>query len=303
MLIFPGNKFQFMERREFIKSLPLAAGIPLFLRNRTVRNFWLQDDDATLCNRKFQFAATNNLKTQPIGQVVIEMGKSFLGTDYAANTLEQPGPEHLVINLRGLDCVTFCENSLALARCIKQDQTTFDQFKASLQLIRYRGGIINGYPSRLHYFSDAIYDGVKKGIYEDVTEKIGGVPYQKKINFMSTHPDDYPKLKENPEFISRLKEQEEAINRRNLFHIPKDKIDHTGEQIHSGDILAITTAIEGIDVSHTGMALWQDGKLHFMHAPNVGYKVQITSGTLSEYLASHSKQLGIMVARPVEIKP
>ena len=101
--------------------------------------------------------------------------------------------------------------------------------------------------------------------------------------------------------MKEIAKQEQAINRRSMFHIPKDKIDETGDMIHSGDILAITTAIEGIDVSHTGMAVWQKGKLHFMHAPNVGYKVQITEKTLSEYLASHSRQLGIMVARPLDV--
>jgi hypothetical protein len=167
--------------------------------------------------------------------------------------------------------------------------------------MRYRGGVINGYPSRLHYFSDYISDGEKKGVFKNVTKQIGGEPYNKTIDFMSTHSDLYPKLKGRPELIAELKEQEAAINQRNLYHIPKGKIDSIGDKIHSGDILAITTAIKGIDVSHTGMAIWQDSRLHFMHAPDVGYKVHITENSLSEYLASHEKQMGIMVARPLEV--
>ncbi len=291
-----------MDRREFLNTFPAVIAFPAMLGLRTKGLLFTADEDEKICASKFALAASENLQAKPINEVVIAMGKSFIGIDYAAGTLEQPGPEHLVIDMHGLDCVTFCENSLALARCIKQKKTTFPGFKSTLQYMRYRGGVINGYPSRLNYFSDYIYDGVKKKIFENVTQSIGGVPYHKTINFMSSHPDSYPKLKEHPEFIPIIKKQEEAINQRSLFHIPKDKIDSVGDKIHSGDILAITTAIPGIDVSHTGIAIWQNGKLHFMHAPDVGYKVHITENTLSEYLASHSKQLGIMVARPVDVE-
>ncbi len=288
-----------MDRREFLNTIPLVIAFPTMLGIKSKDLLFTTDEDEKICLSKFAMATSENLQDKPINEVVIAIGKSFIGTDYAADTLEQPGEEHLVINLRNFDCVTFCENSLALSRCVKLHKTTFNDFKATLQYMRYRGGIINGYPSRLHYFSDYIYDGVKKNIFKDVTQSIGGEPYHKSIDFMSSHPDSYPQLKEHPEFVPVIKKQEEAINQRSLFHIPKDKIDGVGDKIHSGDILAITTAIPGIDVSHTGIAIWQDGKLHFMHAPDVGYKVHITENTLSEYLASHSKQLGIMVARPI----
>lgn len=290
-----------MNRRVFIKKTTLAASLP-FLPIIYKSGFGFpNDEDQKIFELKITFAKANHLHARPINEVVIEMGKSFIGTDYVADTLEQPGEEHLIIDLQGLDCVTFCENSLALARCIKMNKTTFNDFKNTLQYMRYRGGVINGYPSRLHYFSDYIYDGEKKSVFKNVTEQIGGEPYIKTINFMSSHADLYPKLKGRPEFISELKKQEEAINQRKMYHIPKDKIDSVGKKIHSGDILAITTAIKGIDVSHTGIAIWQDSKLHFMHAPDVGYKVHITEKPLSEYLASHEKQMGIMVARPVEV--
>ncbi len=290
-----------MERRDFIKTFSLLSAIPVITGYRKTHGLFFLDEDEKICLAKFALAAKDHLADKPINEEVIAMGKSFIGTPYEANTLEQPGPEHLVINLRGLDCVTFCENSLDLARCIKQHKTTFSDFKAGMQNMRYRGGIINGYPSRLNYFSDYIFDGEKKKVFKNVTEEIGGVPYKKHIDFMSTHPDDYPKLKGNPDFIKRIREQEDAMNQRAMFHIPKDEIDKVGDKIHSGDILAITTAIPGIDVSHTGIAIWQDGKLHFMHAPNVGYKVQITQNTLSQHMASYEKQLGIMVARPLEV--
>ena len=85
-----------------------------------------------------------------------------------------------------------------------------------------------------------------------------------------------------------------------MFHIPKKRIDDVAKKIHDGDIIGITSDIPGMDIAHTGIAIWQKGNLHFMHAPIAGSRVTITSKTLSEYLAGNKKQLGIMVARPLE---
>jgi hypothetical protein len=270
------------------------------LRHAPFGELLFQDDDSIICSRKFELAVSMNLRAQPIGEVVVGIGKSFLGVDYVANSLEEPGEERLVVNLRGLDCVLFCENSLALARCIKKNRMTFDDYKAEIQRIRYRGGIVDRYPSRLHYFSDHIDDNEKKGVVKNVTREIGGVPYTKKVSFMSTHPDSYRQLREHPGFVKTIRKQEAAINRRKHYHIPKEDVDKAAHGIQNGDIIGITTSLEGMDIAHTGIALWQNDKLHFMHAPVSGHKVQITEKPLAEYLAGFSKQIGIMVARPQE---
>jgi hypothetical protein len=186
------------------------------------------------------------------------------------------------------------------ARCVKKNKTTFEDYKAELQHVRYRGGVINQYPSRLHYFSDHIYDNEEKGVVKNVTKEIGGVHFRKTVNFMSTHPDSYIKLKENPGFVDMIRKQEETINKRKMYHIPKDQVQKVASKIHNGDIIAITTDIEGMDVSHTGIAVWENDSLHLMHAPLTGHRVQITEKTLADYLAANKKQLGIMVARPLE---
>jgi hypothetical protein len=289
-----------MDRRSFLISLPLAVGAPLFFRNASWGEFNSQDDDALICTKKFELAVSLGLRSNPIGDVVVEIGRSFLGVDYIANLLEQPGAERLVVNLRGLDCVLFCENALVFARCVKMNKTTFDDYKAELQHVRYRGGVINQYPSRLHYFSDHIHDNEKKRVVKNITREIGGVRFRKTVNFMSTHPDSYIKLKENPEFFGVIRKQEDAINKRTMYHILKDQVQKIASKIHNGDIIAITTDIEGMDVSHTGIAVWQNGSLHFMHAPLSGHRVQITEKTLADYLAANKKQLGIMIARPLE---
>lgn len=255
--------------------------------------------DVDVCNSKFRLAVDSSLAHLPINEIIVEIGKSFLGLDYAANTLEKGESEHLVVHLTGLDCYTFLESSLVFARCIKAGKTTFNDYLKELENIRYRSGKIEKYPSRLHYFSDWIFDMNKRGIAKDVTEELGGVPYDKKINFMSSHISSYKQLKSNPEFVSEIKKIENDISSRKYFYIPQDSIAKLEKGIHSGDIIGITTNIEGLDISHTGIAVrMPDGRIHFMHAPNVGKKIQITEKPLADYIQGNTKQTGIMVARP-----
>src|SRR5512142_59189 len=105
-------------RRAFLKDAAfLAAALPFgsraagaFLKGTTDRN-------AEIVEQKFHLAAEGSLQGKPIGSVMTAIGTSFIGTPYVAHTLEVPGPEHLVVNLQGLDCTTFVENVLALSRC------------------------------------------------------------------------------------------------------------------------------------------------------------------------------------------
>jgi len=124
---------------------------------------------------------------KPINELIAEIGLTFSGTPYVAATLENGVDEKLVINLRELDCTTFVESCLALARTVKLGKTDFESFINQLELIRYRDGICNQYPSRLHYFSEWIHNNQNKNF---VSEKpnFQGVKVNKSINFMSTHP-------------------------------------------------------------------------------------------------------------------
>jgi hypothetical protein len=259
------------------------------------------DTNEIICMSKFKWAAANRLQEKPIEEVVAEIGKSFIGTDYAANMLESPGEEKLVVALEKLDCVTLYENALVLARCIKKGLTTYADYKRELQRVRYRDGIIDGYPSRLHYTSDYFYDNEKKGILKDMTSELGGIPMKKKINFMSTHEKLYSVLRRNPDFVSRIRNIEDSINARTILYIPKSQVRAIAWKIRNGDILGITTSIDGMDCSHTGIAVWKDGELRFLHAPVPGSRVQITSIPLWEYLAKNQKQTGIIVARAMRV--
>jgi hypothetical protein len=100
-----------MNRRTFLQSISFAACVPSLLRQKLIiGDTLLFDPNALICKKKFDLARSLNLTEKPINEVVIEMAKSFLGVEYAADTLEATGQEQLVINLQSLDCVTFYEN-------------------------------------------------------------------------------------------------------------------------------------------------------------------------------------------------
>jgi len=259
------------------------------------------EKDIDICTSTFQLAVDKNLSSKSINKVIVEVGKSFIGTDYVSHTLEVDDDERLVINLTGLDCNTFLEYVLVFSRNIKQGKTTFDDYKNELKLIRYRDGKIDQYPSRLHYFTDWIYDNEKKGIIKNITEEIGGDKFELNLSFMSDHPQYYKHLKENPDFIPIIKQQEEEISKRNHYFIPQEKIGGIENEIEDGDLLAFTSTVKGLDVNHVGIAVKMDeGRIHLLHAPNVGYHVEITKLPLAEYVMKIERDSGVIVVRALE---
>ena len=80
--------------------------------------------------------------------------RKFLGRPYVAHTLEIFDKEHLVVNTSELDCTTLVETVAALTLCAYRRKYTFADYLDVLKSLRYRGGIMSDYTSRLHYFSD-----------------------------------------------------------------------------------------------------------------------------------------------------
>lgn len=283
------------------KKLVVTIQIFILILSSNVFAQIFTDNDVEVCNSKFQIAVNQNLQSRPINEVLVEIGKAFIGTDYVAHTLEKNDEEQLIINLTGLDCTTFLESALTFARCIKKGKTSFDDFQKELQFIRYRDGNIDKYPSRLHYFSDWIYNNQQKRIVEDVTKEIGGKPIKFKVDFMSENPDLYKQLKSNPAFIPIIRKQESEINKRQYYYLPENDIEKFESKIKSGDLIALTTSDKGLDIGHVGIAIKSDdGRIHFLHAPLAGKKVQITEMPLSEYAKKIKKHTGIIVLRVSE---
>ena len=292
----------FDQREKSVRQITIAFFLIVFsLLSPKINSQVFSEKDVEVCNSKFNIAVDKSLKDKPINEIIVEIGKSFLETDYIAHTLEKEGDEQLVINLTGLDCTTFLETSLTFARCIKKGKTSFGDYQDELTFIRYRDGKIDKYPSRLHYFSDWIYNNQQKSIVKDITEEIGGKKIKFAVDFMSKNPKYYKQLQENPDFIPIIKKQEEEIKSRQYFYIPQNEIEKVESKIQTGDLIALTTTDKGLDIGHVGIALkMNDGRIHFMHAPLVGSKVQITQTPLSVYVIKNKKRNGIIVLRVLE---
>jgi len=231
-----------------------------------------------------------------LGKTMVAVGKTFLGTPYIAKTLEIGTKESLVVNLQGLDCTTFVENVLAFSLLLKNEKSSFRDFAEALETIRYKDGKLDGYASRLHYFSEWIANNESKGLLTDITKEIGGKEITKPINFMSTHRDLYPFLSDDSN-LEKIKASENYLNERAICILAQEDIQANEHLIKSGDIIALTTAIKGLDITHTGIATQEkDGRIHLLHASTIG-EVVVSKLPLVDYLKKVKSNTGIMVAR------
>lgn len=230
---------------------------------------------------------------QALTAKTLEVARSFLGTLYATGTLDHNTTEQLVVNLRQLDCWTLMENSLAIAQTADSD---FEIYQSHLQQLRYWGGSINGYGSRIHYFSGWLLQAEKNGHLSDLTPNLGGIPYQKKINYISARPAKYPKIRDDAVFRA-LKAAEKRINAHEWHYIPKSKVAAIEDQIQDGDLIMLTSAKRDLDISHQGFAVRQNGRIHLLHASSLSKRVIISKQPLPQYIAAQRGQSGIMVAR------
>ena len=205
----------------------------------------------------------------PTDKLVIETAKFFLGTPYVANTLEIE-PEGLVINLRELDCTTFVENVFALTLTVKSGVLLFENYCANLKKIRYRGGVIEDYTSRLHYSTDWIYDNELRGNLKDVTRKAGASRLDLNLYIMSKTPETYKQLKGRPDLVEKIVAKEKEISARKHYFIKAKRIDRKWRRIKDGSMVGFVTTIPGIDLSHMAIVYHEGKKLTFIHASSSG---------------------------------
>ena len=264
------------------------------------------EEDWVVLEDRVRWAREQGLDTVPLGRTIAELGRTFLGAPYTPGTLEVPGPEALVVNLREFDCVTFVESMVAMARVIRDPALLVDDTSAlrngyvsELATLRYRDASLNGYASRLHYFSEWISDNTARGQFQNLTSNLDPAFDAEPIDFMSTHPDAYRQLAD-PLELEAIRDIETRLNSGPRPWIPEARIADVADAIQDGDIIAATSTVEGLDIAHTGIALWVDGALHLMHAPLVGKSVEISSRPLADRILGFGGQDGIMVARPLE---
>ncbi len=245
------------------------------------------------------FAQFSNEKKTGTGELMVKIGTFFLETPYVAHTLETGEEEKMVVNLREMDCTTFAEYCLALSRTVRSGKCDFDHFIRELEYLRYRGGIRNGYASRLHYFSDWITDNEEKKIVQNISRDLAHTIKPNRVNYMSSHPDNYAVLTGNPDILQEIADIENRISERMAWFVPKDRVAEQEDLLNDGDIIAFTTFIAGLDISHVAIAVRVDGRIRFLHASSKLHKVVLSDEKLDEYLNSGKMVSGIMVARPL----
>ena len=242
------------------------------------------------------------------GTRAVRIGELAVGTPYEAFTLETyirsggnpAAVEPIALSLTRFDCVTLVESCLAIARIAATDsQPTWKRFSREVERMRYRGGRRLGYASRLHYFSEWISDGHKRGLVRDIGNELGGVVDARPLRFMTEHRESYPALADDSVFRA-IGAMERRLDSHRRHMIPTDQIARVEDRIESGDVLAFATGIPGLDVSHAAFA-YRDagGTLRVLHAPLSGGAVEITKSTLPEYVSKIRRSTGILVARPL----
>ena len=256
-----------------------------------------------------------------LGDRIQSIAEQFLGEPYQANLLEKSSTEQSFISLYQFDCVLFLETVLALTTVLSKNsdnteallsiqpsptlsisQAESELFKM-IERYRYRDGRIDGYCSRLHYFSDWILDNQRRGNLEPIVQDSGSTPLTRPLNFMSNNWQKYPPLVKNPALRDCISQSEINISNQLktgvLRYIPTQELRSQESKLRSGDLVGIVTNMNGLDVTHSGFLYRKDSRSRpgLLHASiRSGIKI---SADLERYVIGVEGAIGIVVSRPV----
>ncbi len=236
-----------------------------------------------------------SVSTGTLPELTLRMAESFLDVPYVAHTLEANETEQLVCRFDALDCTTLVDVSVALALA-KKKNLDYPQFLDQMTRLRYQDGRIDGYPSRLHYFLSWRNQGISNGLLTDVTEQLGGIPYDKSIDFMSAHADLYKGISSETA-LNSIKTNEKRLNNAKYDFIPKAQVKKIEAKLQDGDIIGITSTIPGLDCNHQGVVKKKGDRAYLVHASTTAHRVIVSPTPLSDYLNSIKRHSGIIVLR------
>jgi hypothetical protein len=256
-------------------------------------------------DRILKKALSEKWETLPIGQTMGHVAKELEGTPYVGFTLELSKDQEVCsVNLTGLDCVTFFEDTLDFSRMLKKGGRTPEAMLAEVTFTRYRGGTMGDFTSRLHYTTDWFFDNEQKKVVQILAPDLpGAAPFTQKVGIMSEHPENYRQLAAHPELVPAIKHFEDQINSRSLKFIPMGKLKEAEPSLQTGDIIGVCTTEPGIDIAHTGLIyVDEQGVRHFMDASSSQSKMKVTleKGPISGSLNWSKRLIGAMFARPLE---
>jgi len=246
----------------------------------------------------------------PIGERTARIAREMTGVPYTGYTLEvDDRTESPVVNLTGMDCWTFYENSLAIARMIayKPGPYSPEDMLQMIELERYRDGKCTGaYLSRMHHLEEVFHDNQRRGYALNITSRIPGAErLTREIREMTVQWKSYRYLKNNPALVEPMGRIEAQVSKLPVFHVPKAKVRAAENYLQNGDICAITSTWKGGYTSHVGMIIRVKGRAYFMHATSDRDKGRMTiiDMPITDYLNGSSTHAGIIICRPFDIPP
>ncbi len=255
-------------------------------------------------------AERENWRALPIGERTVRVARELIGTPYVNYTLEVDDRiESPVVNLKGLDCWTYYENSLAIARMLRYKPGPYkanDMLKM-VEIERYRNGICTGsYLSRMHHLEEVFADNQRRGYAQNITSRIPGAErLQREIREMTVQWKNYRYLKSNPSLIEPMGKIEAQVSKFPVYHVPKSKVRAAENYLKDGDVCAITTNDTFGYTSHVGLIVRLNKRAYFMHATSDRDKGRMTviDRPITDYLSGASKHAGIIICRPNDVPP
>jgi hypothetical protein len=237
-------------------------------------------------------ALAARLRGASLADRFVEASALFLGVPYHDGPLGEgdaggPDPDPRV-DLDRADCVTYLEQSLALALCgDAAADAPVDPFLAALDRIRYRDGVV-GFASRNHYMS-LDWIPANAWLLEDVTERVApaaAVDATRRIDraafLRERGVEPRPGLDDPRDVTRRI--------------VPREAVAAAAPAIASGDLVFWAGRKDGILVVHTGLAVRDaSGALLFRHASSKAGKV--AEEPLADYAARATFSAGFLVLR------
>jgi cell wall-associated NlpC family hydrolase len=247
-------------------------------------------------------AVAGNWRALPIGERLVKIALELQGTPYRGFTLEiDDHIESPSANFLGLDCWTFFETCLGMARMLEKPKEAYapKDLLDQIEWTRYRGGTCHGnYLDRLHYLADWYIDNDKRKTISDLTRTFPTERLPPQCGEMTRLWKSYRYLAHNPELRAGMAQHEERLNRTAVYMVPKDRVAAIELKLQNGDIIGIARHDPGSYCSHVGIILVDEaGRRRFMHASTTHKKVVIDD-PISAYLGKFRKHAGILVGRP-----
>ncbi len=255
-------------------------------------------------------AERENWRALPLSERTIRVAREMIGIPYVNFTLEvHDRIESPVVNFKGMDCWTYYENALAIARMLRYKPGPYkpQDMLHMVEIERYRNGVCTGnYLSRMHHLEEVFHDNQRRGYATNITSRLpGAVRIQREIREMTVQWKSYRYLRSNPALIEPMGRIEAQVSKLPVYHVPKSKVRSVERYLQNGDICAITSHGPGGYTSHVGLIIRIQDRAYFAHATSDRSKGRMTiiDRPITDYVNDAKKHAGIIVCRPNDVPP